>query len=170
MNESERQRIVDEEHLKLLRIGYIVAGVFDAVVAFLPLIYVLVGVLIAATAPGPSRPGEPNPAFIGVIFAIVGICFSLFLGAQAALKLFAARAIGKRKQRMLCYVAAGLSCLQFPWGTILGVFTFMALSRPSVERMFAGDPPARIAAPPERYASSLFDDEPAARPYAPPAE
>jgi hypothetical protein len=33
-------------------------------------------------------------------------------------------------------VVAGLSCLEFPYGTALGVFTFIALSRASVVRLF----------------------------------
>jgi hypothetical protein len=32
---------------------------------------------------------------------------------------------------------AAISCLEMPYGTALGVFTLMVLSRPSVQRLFS---------------------------------
>ena len=34
-------------------------------------------------------------------------------------------------------IVAGITCLSVPIGTVLGVFTLMVLSRPSVKQMFA---------------------------------
>lgn len=158
MTEREKQDVVDAEHLKLLRVGYIVAGVADAFFALFPLIYVLFGFFIAVAAPGPSRPGDINPAAFGMIFALVGLGVSAFFALQAVLKLLAARAIGRREARALCYVAAGLSCLQMPWGTALGVFTFMTIGRDSVRERFDGKR-AELSPPPERMSSTLFDEE-----------
>jgi hypothetical protein len=157
MTEQEKQRLLDEEHLKLLRIGYIVAGVADAFFALFPLIYVLIGIFIAASVPGPTRPGEPNPAVFGLIFVFIGLMVSFLFAAQAALKLLTARALGRRRRRMLCFIAAGLSCLQMPWGILLGVFTFMVLGRESVKELF--EPAPAQLRPPERMVSSLFDDD-----------
>jgi hypothetical protein len=158
MTNNDKQSILDEEHLKLLRIGYIVAGVSDVFFALFPLIYVMIGFFLAVGGVASSRPGGPNPAAFGLIFVFVGLAVSIFFAVQGALKLFAARAIGKRQSRLLCLIAAGASCMQMPWGTLLGVFTFMVLGRQSVTRMFE-PAPVLLAAPPERMASTLFDEE-----------
>ncbi len=158
MTNEERQAVLDEEHLKLLRIGYIVAGAADGFFALFPLIYVLFGIFIAASAPG-GRPGEPNPAMFGLIFVLVGLGASFFFAVQAALKFMTARALGRAQSRMLCYITAGLSCLQMPWGTLLGVFTFLVLGRESVKERFEPGRPAQLTAPPARMAASLFDQE-----------
>jgi len=34
-------------------------------------------------------------------------------------------------------IVAGITCLSVPIGTVLGVFTLLVLSRPSVKQMFA---------------------------------
>lgn len=157
MNETERQQVVDEEHLKLLRVGFIVSGVMDVLFAFFPLIYVLFGIFIAASVPAP-RPGEPNPALFGIIFVVIGLLVSGFFALQGGLKLFSARAIARREHRTLCYVAAGLSCLSVPWGTVLGVLAFMVLTRETVGAKFDRGP-EQLAPPPQRSASSLFEDD-----------
>jgi len=36
-------------------------------------------------------------------------------------------------------IVAGLGCLAVPYGTLLGVFTFVVLGRPSVVRLFDGE-------------------------------
>jgi hypothetical protein len=41
---------------------------------------------------------------------------------------------------MLCMITAGLSCLEMPYGTALGVMTFVVLSRPSVRQEFDAHP------------------------------
>jgi hypothetical protein len=43
-----------------------------------------------------------------------------------------------RRQRgyIYCMVVAALACAWFPWGTVLGVFTFLVLCRPSVKELF----------------------------------
>jgi hypothetical protein len=161
MTEREKQAIRDDEHLKLLRIGYLVAGGADALFALFPLIYVVIGIVITIGGAGTAgRAGEPSPAVFGLIFVIIGLIVSFLFAAQAALKLSTARAIGKRQSRTMCMIAAALSCLQMPWGTFLGVMTFMVLGRQSVKDLFepsAASP--RLAAPSERMAASLFDEE-----------
>jgi hypothetical protein len=54
----------------------------------------------------------------------------------AVLKFIVAKRLSQRRSRTLCLVVAGLSCFGVPFGTALGVFTFLVLLRPSVARMF----------------------------------
>lgn len=159
MTDQEKQRILDEEHLKLLRIGYMVAGAADLFFALFPLIYVAIGIAIVAGGMSfPNRPGEPNPALFGVFFVVFGLLISFFFGARSVLQFTAARALGQRRSRLLCQIAAGASCLQMPWGVLLGVFTFLVLGRESVKQLF--EPvPAQLMPPPAQRASSLFDND-----------
>lgn len=159
MTDNEKQNILDQEHLRLLRIGYIVAGAFDGLVGLFMLIYVLFGILMVAGGfPGSTRPGDPNPAFFGLFFVIFGLVFSFIMAGLSLLKLTTARALGQRRSRLLCQIAAGASCLQTPWGVLLGVFTFLVLGRDSVKPLFELAA-AHLMPAPARTATSLFDDD-----------
>jgi nitrogen fixation/metabolism regulation signal transduction histidine kinase len=159
MTDQEKQSIIDEEHLKLLRIGYLVIGAADSLFALLPLIYVVMGIGIATAGfQGPTNPGEPSVAFIGWVMAVFGVFFSLFFAVQAVLQLMAARALGQRRSRLLCQIAAAASCFQIPWGVLLAVFTFLVLGRETVKRLFE---PGRVQLlpTPARAPASLFEDD-----------
>lgn len=159
MTDQEKQSILDEEHLKLLRIGYIIIGVTDSFFALIPLVYVALGIgMTFSGIQAPTRPGEPSLAVVGGFFVIFGIAFSLFLAGQAVLQLLAARALGKRRSRLLCQIAAGASCLQMPWGVVLAVFTFMVLGRESVKQLFEPAQSQLLPAP-ARTTVSLFEVE-----------
>jgi len=150
MSEQDyRQAIVNEEHLRLLAIGYWVAGGMAAFFALFGLFYVFMGAVVAASfakIPATSvPPNQPPPAFLPWIF--VGIGLGIFLAAAtfAALRFWTAVCLKRRTSRTFCLVVAALSCLEFPYGTTLGVFTFMVLGKPSVIQMFG----ASSAAPPK---------------------
>ncbi len=64
---------------------------------------------------------------------------------MAALKFYTAVCLKQRKSRTFCLVVAAISCLEVPYGTILGVFTFLVLERPSVARLFGANPLPRPA-------------------------
>jgi len=149
MSEQDyRQMIVDEEHLKLLAIGYWVAGGMAALFALFGLFYVCMGAMFAASfakIPAASvQPDQQPPAFVPWI--LVGIGLAIFLAAAtfAAMRFWTAVCLKRRTSRTFCIVVAALSCLEFPYGTTLGVFTIIALGRPSVIQMFG----ASLAAPP----------------------
>lgn len=70
----------------------------------------------------------------------------LLLGwTTGALVIVSGRSIKRRRRRVFSLIVAGLSCLFFPFGTALGVFTFIVLLRPSVERLYRAVPPELAA-------------------------
>lgn len=159
MTDQEKQSVLDEEHLKLLRIGYIVIGVADSFFALLPLIYVVIGIGFATSGiQGPTRPGDPGLAFVGWFFVVFGVFGCIFFAVQAVLQLMAARALGQRRSRLLCQVAAAASCFQIPWGVLLAVFTFLVLGRESVKQLFEPGRSQLMPAP-ARAPASLFEDD-----------
>ena len=147
--EIDRQSIVDEEHLKLLSLGYMISAGFAAFFALFGLVYVVMGIIVGyAIAHGPpGKNGEPPPAFIGLIFAAAGFAIFIIAMSVAFARYWAARCVKQRKSRTFCMVIAAISCLEFPYGTALGVLSFMVLGRPSVVKLFE-PPPAELKAPP----------------------
>lgn len=136
----------DEEHLQLLAIfHYVVAGL-AALFSFFPLLYTTVGtIFIFAARHGTAKPGEDlPPEFLGWIFAVLGSQFFLIGIAMAICILIAGRSLALSKRYSFALVMACIECLFIPFGTILGVFTIVVLSRESVRGLFS---PANAQAP-----------------------
>jgi hypothetical protein len=145
-----RQSVIDEEHLKLLSLGYMISAAFTAVFSLFGLMYAVIGVGISAAiqhAPGLAANGiERPPAFIGWIFGGIGLVLFLVAIVLAGAKLWAALCIKKRQSRTFCMVIAAISCLEVPYGTVLGALSFIVLGRDSVVRLFnAGAAPRSVA-------------------------
>lgn len=138
----------DLEHLKVLSIcWYVIAGL-NALGGCFMTIYVAMGAMFMAAPPNmttqPGQPPPPSPETVGGIIMGFGGCLMLLALGTAALAFFAARGLGRQRGRMFCMIVAGITCLSVPIGTVLGVFTLIVLSRPSVAQLFA-----RNAAAPE---------------------
>jgi hypothetical protein len=54
-----------------------------------------------------------------------------------ALTLYAGRSIQKRRHKALIYVMAAFNCMFIPYGTLLGVFTFIILGSPPAIQEFS---------------------------------
>jgi len=112
-------------------------------VSFLFGFYIWFGVMIEHGGFEAGKNGSnPPPQGFGYLFAAVGIIGVLFHWAQAVCACVSARNMPRRRGRTFSFVTAGLLCLQMPLGTVLGVFTFIVLSRETVragyERAAAG--------------------------------
>jgi hypothetical protein len=130
----------DTEHLRLLAIfHYVVAGLATLFSLF-PLIYTTVGaIFIFVARHGTPKPGEElPPEFLGWIFVGIGSFLFLLGIAMAICILIAGRSLALRKRYSFALVVACVECLFVPFGTILGVFTIVALSRESVKALFLG--------------------------------
>ena len=150
MLNQERQAIVDGEHLRALSICYFVSAGMNALASLLGLLYAFMGFfLTAALSQMSSERHEPLAAdFFGVFFGLLGLGLFMAFAVLAALKVVVARRLPQRRSRTFCLFVAGVSCLGIPYGTVLGVFTFLVLSRPSVVRLFdAQDRDAETAVP-----------------------
>jgi hypothetical protein len=129
----------DKEHLRLLAIfHYIVAGL-AGLFSFFPLLYTTVGaIFIFAARHGTAKPGEDlPPEFLGWIFAVLGSVLFLIGVTMAICILIAGRSLALRKRYSFALVMACIECLFIPFGTILGVFTIVVLSRESVRGLFS---------------------------------
>ncbi|MGB4580608.1 MAG: hypothetical protein WBI91_01890 [Coriobacteriia bacterium] len=137
VTESERQAIVDDEHLRMLPVFYWVLGAMDILFSLYGLLYVAYGVFfLMVPFDSTAASAQEFPAFIGWFMFAMGAAFIIGFGVLATLKILAGFWIKRRTRRTACLVIAGISCLTIPFGTIVGVFTFIVLSRPSVAALF----------------------------------
>jgi hypothetical protein len=142
MAERANEMNQNAEHLRLLAIfHYVVAGL-GALFSFFPLLYTTVGaIFIFAARHGPTKPGEDvPPEFLGWIFAVLGSLLFLIGLAMAICILIAGRGLAHCKRYSFALVMACIECLFVPFGTILGVFTIIVLSRESVKGLFSTAP------------------------------
>jgi hypothetical protein len=139
--EIDRQSIIDEEHLKLLSLSYMISAGVTLLFSIFGVVYIILGIAISislAHAPAAAgKAGQPPPAFVGWIFAGIGIVIFLVTIVVAIAKYWAGRCIKLRKSRTYCMVIAALGCIEIPYGTVLGVLTFIVLGRESVVKQFA---------------------------------
>ena len=138
--DSMRQSIIDDEHLKLLSLGYMISAGISALFSLFGLFYALMGIslgfVFSHTQNVPNKAGQPPPAFVGWLFAGIGTAIVLFMVALGTSRLRASRCLKRHSSRTFCMVVAAITCLEFPYGTALGVLTFIVLGRESVVRLF----------------------------------
>src|SRR5213078_1989596 len=91
-----------------------------------------------------NEPGHGSPSVAcdiplrrGWLFIALGFLLFLLGIAMALCISIAGRCLSRRKCYTFALVIACLECLFIPFGTILGVFTIVALSRESVKALFA---------------------------------
>jgi cytochrome bd-type quinol oxidase subunit 2 len=75
----------------------------------------------------------------GWIFIALGALFFLAGLAMAICILLAGRSLTGRKRSWFAFVVSCVECLFFPFGTILGVFPIIVLSRESVKALFSAE-------------------------------
>lgn len=135
---SERRTIVDSEHLKLLAIfHFIVGGLGCLGGGFVAVHYLIMRTFILN--PGAwqhsTKPELPPENFFR-IFIWFYICFGFFFLAIALCNFLSGWFLARRKNRMFSLVIGCLDCLLIPFGTVLGVFTIVVLSRESVRFLY----------------------------------
>ena len=130
----------DQEHLRLLAIfHYVMAGI-TTLFSMFPLLYLGLGLAMIFGGEHFKDKNGPPPEIFGWFLVIFGSVFIL-LGLTLALLIFLnGRFLARRTHYTFCQVAAGVECLMMPFGTVLGVFTLIVLSRESVKQLFCASP------------------------------
>jgi membrane protein YqaA with SNARE-associated domain len=133
----------DAEHLRILAICHVVVGVLAvAAIGFLALHYVMMHTFFDNPELWKNGHGTPPPKEFIALFAWFYVIGGVMCVLAAAANLASAYCIHRRTCRTLSLVVAGCDCLQFPFGTALGVFTLITLTRDSVKAVYAqADPP-----------------------------
>jgi hypothetical protein len=124
----------DESHLSALSICYFISAglsLLGIVFLFLHHAFLKKIFLLEEVPAGPLPPAELFETMKWFYF-VAGV----LLVAQGVLNYLCGYYLRKRKASLFISMVAGLSCLFFPLGTVLGVFTFIVMARSSVKSLF----------------------------------
>lgn len=131
------------EHLDTLGILFYVAGGFGVLVGLFPIIHLVMGIAMV-TGALPDTSGDEAAQVMGWVFVGVAVGLIVFLQAMAVVQILAGRALRRRSSLKAAQILSGISCVNMPFGTILGVLALVALGKPEGRALFAGatlDPP-----------------------------
>jgi len=145
LNDDKRQGILDNEHLNLLSIFYFIFGGLTIFTSFIILAYITIFSAIFTNIPIESSDIENFP--LEIIFYVFTALF-IFVFGYGILLILAGVNIRKKAKRVFSLVVGALAILSFPFGTALGVFSIIVLTRNSVVELY------RLEA--EREKMSLF--------------
>jgi hypothetical protein len=126
----------DAEHLKLLALVYYIRGGINALFSCIFIIYIVMGGIFLMVPQVSHNNNNAPPAVMGLIFMILGSALLVVGWSIAGLTIYAGHCLTRRRHRGFCMVVAAINCLFIPYGTLLGVFSFMVLQRPSVQQLF----------------------------------
>lgn len=129
----------DLAHLDTIGILYYVLAGITAVFSLFPLIHLIVGIGMLALPPQPGQP-EQGAAFVGWLFIAVAVALIGFGMSLAVLFLMVARRLRQRRGYMFCVIASAVSCLSIPFGTALGVFSLIVLTKAPIKDLFESTP------------------------------
>ena len=144
IDNDERLAIIDDEHLRLLALGYYLSAAMTAFFSLFGLLYMGIGLTVTKIANDAPRAAAP-PEAVGLMFALIGGVIFLIMVVIAGVKAYVGWCLEQRRQRILCLVVGAVSCLEVPYGTALGICTFIVLMRPRVMRRFDGTPEPRAS-------------------------
>ena len=135
MDTSSRQKIIDDEHLKLLSYGYLIEGCLTVVFSCFFIVYLI---FLSTVAKGFDQFNQeldpqniPPSQIFDIFFYVLGAIIVLGVLYGIA-KIISYRFIKQRKHRMFTYIVGIPGMIFFPYGTALGVATIIVLSRSSV--------------------------------------
>jgi hypothetical protein len=142
MNEIlDRQRVIDEEHLRLLSIFHYISG---ALTLFVSLIFLLQFFLfsfifdeVMSSMMDMALVGnyDFDPEIFSLLIYLWIFLFFIFIAFGLA-QLLSGKYLRAKKHRIFSFIIAIVSIISFPYGTILGVMTIIVLSRSSIIELY----------------------------------
>lgn len=134
-----KQKILDEEHLRLLAMFHYISGALTILFSCIFIIHLtLLGFLMS------------NPGVLGVTPApeadarsVLAVMFYIFLAfivlgiAYGVIQIISGRCLARHRYRTFSLIAAIPNTLLIPYGTMLGVMTLIVLGRDSVKALYA---------------------------------
>lgn len=129
----------DTTHLKLIEIfHFLMCGLSVLYGGFLFVHYTFMSTMFSNPEmwKNANRPPDFDPRQFFHMFVWIYILMGAWGVISLVLNLISGLCIHARKARMFSLVVAGVNCVNLPLGTVLGVFTFLILLRPSVSALY----------------------------------
>ncbi|GAB5561921.1 MAG: hypothetical protein SynsKO_35680 [Synoicihabitans sp.] len=136
-DERDKQRKTDAGQLKVLMVlHYVFAGLSTLGLGFLYLHHRLMDLMMNTPEMWEQSDQGPPPEEFFALFQYFYLFMGVMIVVFAAANALSARFIQTRRHRIYSLIVAGLNCVLFPFGTALGVFSFIVLLRDSVEENY----------------------------------
>lgn len=140
------QRKVDAEHMKLLAVfHFVLAGLSLVGLAFVFMHWFMMHSFFDNPEMFKNAKGGPPPKEFFAIFKWFYLFAGSFIVSAGLANVISGFCLLKRRAKLFSLVVAGFNCLGFPFGTALGVFTFVVLLRDSVGELYEPNLPAAPA-------------------------
>ena len=128
----------DRQHLKILSIFHYI---FGGIITFLSLLFLRFFIMVITMTTSPESlpmepPGELLIRELDYLFVARGVASVLLLESLAISTIFSGWFLKKHRRYWFSFITACILCLFTPFGTILGVFTIIVLSRESVKELY----------------------------------
>src|SRR5436190_19640837 len=115
MDDEARQLILDDEHLRLLRIGYFISAGIHALISAFVIAYIAFVFFIFASVSRRAQ-GNAPPAFIGPLIGFFGSGIVLLIIGMGVLQFLTGQRLKEHRSRLFCMIIAAITCLSFPYG------------------------------------------------------
>ena len=123
----------EEQNLDLLAIFHYILGALTGLFACIPIIHLVIGIVLLT---GNYNGGDVTPRSIALIFIILAAIIILVGWIFAIMIIIAGRRLKERRAYNYCLVVAFMECLIVPFGTVLGVFSIITLTKETVKELF----------------------------------
>ena len=120
-------------HVKVLGVLQLVSGAFSLLLALGG------GVLFGFLGSYVAGSGDPDAAAGGAVLGLLGAAAAIFFGVCGVVGVLCGIGLLAFKgwARILGIIFSALSLIQFPWGTVLGVYGLWVLFNKETEALFA---------------------------------
>jgi len=123
----------EEQNLDLLAIFHYILGALTGLFSCIPIIHLVIGIVLLT---GNYNGGDVTPRSIALIFIILAVIIILVGWIFAIMIIIAGRRLKERRAYNYCLVVAFMECLIVPFGTVLGVFSIVTLTKETVKELF----------------------------------
>ena len=131
------------EHVRLLAIFHWIVAGFAALCSMFPVLHLVMGIAVVTEKLPGGGPGDSGRLVGWLVIAFAGTLIALGLAFASCLAI-AGRNLLRLRRHTFCFVMGAIGCFFMPFGTVLGVFTIIVLSKPEVRAAF-DRPPTRPA-------------------------
>lgn len=140
MENNEKVKLVDDEHLKLLSYAHLIDGCITIGFSCFFILHFILLIFVSGNPEAfnqgiPQQPGAPTAEFFQIFAYVLGslILLGILYGTS---KVISYRFIKNRKHRMFSFIVAIPGFIFIPYGTILGIATVKVLGRESVKDQY----------------------------------
>ncbi|MHC4553130.1 MAG: hypothetical protein ACYSUT_10270 [Planctomycetota bacterium] len=126
----------NSQNLELIAIFHYVAAAIIYLKGLVSLFFIAIGAVVVTAVVAEEGPDPEVLVPVGIIFFMIPIFLLAIAAAIGTAVLVAGRRIARRVNLGYCQVVAGLECLCFPYGTVLGAITLYFLTRDDVKQQF----------------------------------